>query len=202
MRFFVIYFFIVFWMACPTWAAFEHLQENSPFLPPDYKPRGGGKSAKPVNTGSSRGLELTGMIQIGKDWSFSFYEPGKKRSFWVKMGDQAAEIQVVDVNSNQKTVTIEDSGAREVVKLKEGKLTGTSGAGKGPVLSGAAVGSKSTDMLSSSKDNNNKSNKDKPPPPNFDDLPPLSPEDEAALQMLEKLFSGLGPQDIPPLPAP
>jgi hypothetical protein len=185
-----------------SWASLETLQENSPFIPPDYKPRGGNKMAKPSSGTSSRGLELTGMIQIGESWSFSFYEPSKKRSFWVKMGDAANEIQVVDMNLNQKTVTIEVDGAKDVIKLKEPKLTGAAGSGKGPVLAGAAIGGQSNPNAAKGKFKEPMNKPANLPPPILEDMPPLTAEDEAALQLLEKILSGLGPQDMPPLPAP
>lgn len=169
-------------------ANLEALQENSPFLPPDFKPRGSGPINRGGKEGPARRLELTGMIQVGEVWSFSFYEPAKKRSFWAKMGDPAAEVKIVDFNPQQKTVTLEASGTRDVVSLRQSTPPTGAPLAKGPALTGAAIGGSGGKRGSAMKPDN----PDKPT-----DLPPLSPDDEAALKMLEELLLGLGGGDGP-----
>lgn len=161
-------------------ANLEALQENSPFLPPDFKPRGSGSINRGGKEGPARRLELTGMIQVGAVWSFSFYEPAKKRSFWAKMGDPAAEVKIVDFNPQHKTVTLEAGGTRDVVSLRQSTPPTGAPLAKGPALNGAAIGGSGSKKGGGMKP-------DKPA-----DLPPLSPEDETALKMLEELLLGLG----------
>lgn len=186
---YAVFGFSFFIAGVGVFAKLEALQENSPFLPPDFKPRGSGPINRGGKEGPARRLELTGMIQVGEVWSFSFYEPAKKRSFWAKMGDPAAEVKIVDFNLQQKTVTLATGGTRDVVSMRQsGPPTGAS-ALQGPALTGAAIGGGSGGKRGSGMKPDN--------PDKSTDLPPLTPDDEAALKMLEELLLGLGGGDGP-----
>ena len=100
-------------------ASMEHLQENSPFIPADYKPRGGpARPAAPQpKAPPARKIELSGVIQLGGSYSFSFYEPAKKQSYWVEMNDPKAPIKVIDFNPVAQSVTIQSEAGTEVISM-------------------------------------------------------------------------------------
>ncbi len=158
-------------------ASVDELIDRSPFLPPDYRPRvpPAAVSKNPNPAIPSRRLELTGMIEIDGLWSFSFFEPAKKRSFWVKMNDPKAEVKVLGFDPQSHTVTLDTGSGKEKVTLK------ASSAPTGALWSpnaGTKVGStkKSGQGASSSKGNTRPT-------------PGLSAEDEAAaLKILDELF--------------
>lgn len=161
-------------------ASMEHLQENSPFIPADYKPRGGPTrpTAQQPKPPAARKIELSGVIQLGGKYSFSFYEPAKKQSYWVEMNDPKAPIKVVDFNPVAQSVTIESEAGTEVITIR--KPAAPSG----------------TPQKSTPPPNV------KPPQPPQRKAPPPPPmSDEEALKLLEKILLGsfddddLGPLD-------
>lgn len=158
----------------------EQLQENSPFVPLDYKPRGGGvrSIAKPP---AARKLELAGVIQIGGKYSFSFYEPAKKQSFWVEMNDPKAPVKVVDFNAATQSVTIESDAGTEVISLRK------------PAPPSGTVPKPTAPNSENRQPPNPLAPKRNAPPP-----PPMT--DDEALKLLEKILLGsFGDNDMGPL---
>lgn len=163
-------------------ASMEHLQENSPFIPADYKPRGGpARPAAPQpKAPPARKIELSGVIQLGGSYSFSFYEPAKKQSYWVEMNDPKAPIKVIDFNPVAQSVTIQSEAGTEVITLR--KPAAPSG----------------TPQKSTPPPN---VRPPMPPPPPQRKGPPSPPmSDEEALKLLEKILLGaFGDDDLGPL---
>jgi hypothetical protein len=162
-------------------ATLEELQANSPFVPPDFKPRGpGAPRPKPP---AAKKLEFSGFIELDGKYSFSFYDMAKKTSFWVEMGDARAAVKVVDFNPSTMEVTIESEAGSEVLGLR--KPAQPSGPSRAP------AGNRPP---SPSPNPNPNPNRRIPPPP------PMN--DDEALKILEKLLLGtfddlndIGPRD-------
>ena len=96
------------------------LSVDSPFAP-------AGAPAAAGVTMSSETIELAGVTTIGKDTNLVFFDKLAKKSHWLKKGETAAGITLVNYDAEQEKAVVRLNGAEKVLQLRKGK--GTTGPG-------------------------------------------------------------------------
>lgn len=116
------------------WAtARAQLSATSPFLPPD-------QPAAPVAVTENAPIEFRGVLVIGNRQQFNFFDPSKRSSVWVEMGDTQSPFLVRSYDAGSDNVTVEYGGRVMTLTLEKPKIAGASGGGSPMPLSAAMPG--------------------------------------------------------------
>jgi hypothetical protein len=99
-------------------------QGRSPFLPPDVE-------AAPTVTEDAP-LQFCGIVGEGESARYCVYDASRRRSYWLRAGEQSGNVQVQTFDSDNRTVSVVQNGRPMVLKLQTAKL--------GPAAPGAMPG--------------------------------------------------------------
>jgi hypothetical protein len=94
-----------------TWAE-SNLLENSPFLP----------IGQAAAAQQSAPLELRSIVKEDGQYEFSFYDPAKKQSTWVRLNEPSNDLLVKAFNLANNAVTVEQHSRTYTLTLKEAKI--------------------------------------------------------------------------------
>ena len=96
-------------------------QGRSPFLPPET-------AAGPAVTEDAP-LQFCGYFGEGENMRYCVYDPARRRSVWLRLGDQDGPIQLQSFDPETRTVSVVQNGQAMNLKLQSAKLAN---AGSGP----------------------------------------------------------------------
>jgi hypothetical protein len=98
-------------------AADDPLSVANPFMPPASA--GGGPAAKPT---ADTPIELRGIMQAGDATMFSIYDPSRKTSTWVKLGETGRDFIVRRYDDKSDTVNVDYQGRTVTLALRTAKV--------------------------------------------------------------------------------
>ena len=115
-----------FFFAIPfAHASVDELINNSPFAGPGIQ-----AAAAQATPGS---IELRGIIRTGETWEFSIYDPSRKYSAWVKLGQIGDDFVVKNYDPDHDSATVEYQGRTLKLSLPEAKIAPMNGAMQQPM---------------------------------------------------------------------
>lgn len=103
-------------------AADDPLNVANPFMPPASA--GGGAAAKPT---ADTPIELRGVMQAGDATMFSIYDPSRKTSTWVRLGETGRDFVVRRYDDRNDTVNVDYQGRTVTLALRTAKVASSPG---------------------------------------------------------------------------
>ncbi len=105
----------------------------SPFLPPDTP-------AVVAGTTGAQGapIEFRGVMAMGGRQRFNFFDPARKQSAWVGLGESGAPYRVTAYDEARESVTVEVEGRVLTLALEKAKIGSSPPPANVPVATGAA----------------------------------------------------------------
>jgi hypothetical protein len=105
----------------------RNLADDSPFLPPGYKANMAAqqkKKAPPPPKAPPRlqqNLELRGFVRLSGLWRFCIFDKRTNKASWIVLKDKSGsgnKLSILEFDRENKSITIEESGHREVLNMK------------------------------------------------------------------------------------
>jgi hypothetical protein len=112
----------------------RNLADDSPFLPPGYKENIASqqkKKAPPPSKAPPRlqqNLELRGFVRLSGLWRFCIFDKRTNKANWIVLKDKSGsgnKLAIVEFDRENKSITVEESGHREVLNMKSPSGTPT-----------------------------------------------------------------------------
>jgi len=112
----------------------RNLADDSPFLPPGYKANIAAqqkKKAPPPPKAPPRlqqNLELRGFVRLSGLWRFCIFDKRTNKASWIVLKDKSGsgnKLSILEFDRENKSITIEESGHREVLNMKSPSGTPT-----------------------------------------------------------------------------
>jgi len=112
----------------------RNLADDSPFLPPGYKANIAAqqkKKAPPPPKAPPRlqqNLELRGFVCLSGLWRFCIFDKRTNKASWIVLKDKSGsgnKLSILEFDRENKSITIEESGHREVLNMKSPSGTPT-----------------------------------------------------------------------------
>ena len=100
----------------------DPLSVANPFMPPAAA--AGGPAAKPT---ADTPIELRGIMQAGDATMFSIYDPSRKTSTWVKLGETGRDFIVRRYDDKNDTVNVDYQGRTVTLALRTAKVASSPG---------------------------------------------------------------------------
>ncbi len=110
----------VLWLSSPLLAQEKALEENSPFLPPNFGKQAEEKTEKEeVMQGPvSQAVEFRSMIKIGDEWNFSLYDIKEQKSVWISQSAATGPFKIEDISIPDKRIQLTMNGKTEWLAMK------------------------------------------------------------------------------------
>jgi hypothetical protein len=101
--------------ACVATAGTESLVNNSPFLPQSAVTPAGGN-------GALDRFELRGVASFGGVATFSIYDTGNNRGYWIPLNGSEGGVRVASYDASTEAVVLEGDGGSRRLFLKEAQI--------------------------------------------------------------------------------
>lgn len=106
---------MAFALTAPTFARAQAAEKRSPFLPPEAGPNA------PV--AENKAIEFRGLIVMGGQQKFNFFEPGKRISTWVGLNERGSSVTVKSYDAREDTVVVDFGGQALTLPLQKAKVS-------------------------------------------------------------------------------
>lgn len=103
----------------PLLAEDPSIVQSSPFLPPNFKAPNSGSSPLPSSkTGNpTTDYQFKGFYQLNGEYHFLVAEPRSRKSYWVSVGDTAADFELRSFNAETPSITLFFNNQLETIPL-------------------------------------------------------------------------------------
>lgn len=106
---------MAFALATPTFALAQTAVKRSPFLPPESQ------AAAPVAENTT--IEFRGLLVMGGQQTFNFFEPAKRISTWVGLNESGSSVTVKSYDASADTVVVDFGGQTLTLSLQKVKIS-------------------------------------------------------------------------------
>lgn len=106
---------MAFALATPTFAVGQTAAKRSPFLPPEAQ------TAAPAAEHTN--IEFRGVLVMGGQQTFNFFEPAKRISTWVGLNEGGSSVTVKSYDARADTVVVDFGGQTLTLALQKVKIS-------------------------------------------------------------------------------